>query len=60
LAAADFTAARLSEKLCRTGEADMSSAGEQLMKEWPVEDSSERWSVRELNEQFNSLLSPSD
>ncbi len=30
------------------------------MKEKPVEDSSERWSVRELNEQFNSLLSPSD
>jgi len=33
LAAEGFTAARLREKLCRTGEADMSSAGEQLMKE---------------------------
>jgi hypothetical protein len=33
LVAGVFTAARLSEKLCRTGEADMSSAGEQLMKE---------------------------
>jgi hypothetical protein len=33
LAAEGFTAARISEKLCRTGEADMSSAGEQLMKE---------------------------
>jgi hypothetical protein len=33
LAAGAFTAARLSEKLGITGEADMSSAGEQLMKE---------------------------
>jgi hypothetical protein len=33
LAAEGFTAARLSEKLCGTGEADVSSAGEQLMKE---------------------------
>jgi hypothetical protein len=33
LAAEDFTAARLSEKLCRAGEADMSSAGEELVKE---------------------------
>jgi hypothetical protein len=33
LAAESFTAARLSEKLFEAGEADMSSAGEQLMKE---------------------------
>jgi hypothetical protein len=33
LAAEGFTAARLNKKLCRTGEEDMGSAGEQLMKE---------------------------
>ena len=33
LAAEGFTAARLSGKLCIAGEADMKSAGEQLMKE---------------------------
>jgi hypothetical protein len=33
LAAEGFTAARLSGKLCIAGEADMRSAGEQLMKE---------------------------